>query len=499
MPVAIGLVAITIAHLPLLIDQPDSRRLEGIENVLFETTGASPALVLICWLWFLYQRLPRLRGFEGQESPVAGVLFLCLGASLCVWAHYVAAPTLLVLSLSLISLASGLLLGGVGALRTLLFPSVFLLLAMPIPTPVVNLIIYPLQLANGAAAGFVLSVFGFEPIVSADLVLVGEQLFQVIESCSGLRTIVTVVMGACVYSQLAWHDQRRTTALIVLSPFVGLLANHLRILTIILNPYSSIATVHTAQGLVMIVFAMLLIAMIDSLLARVWKTTPEPHLLAETATGRLPLVIGGSYAVICMSIAVASLSVTPWSPPEEEIVPLERIQADLPEWRVKGFQPNTEFLGTVSYDEFIAHSYTLGRLGDGPPVELFVAMNRHLDPRLGLGSAKTLIPGPGGVLIFIESGPDAVRPNVDVAIVRMATGDQLVYHWKIGLSSWWWEATRAVLALDRSPFRRAHPSAFVRISTPIDSGLAGRANATARLGTLMNALREDFIEVGVWP
>ena len=495
-PIAIGLAAIVLAHLPLLTYNPGSGSLEGIENALFETTSASPGLVMICWLWFIYMRWPHLRGFEGQESPLAGSLLLFVGAGLCVWAHYVATPTLLVFSFSLLSLASGLLLGGMAAFRTLLFPAAFLLLAVPVPTPIVNSIMYSLQLANAAAAGFVLSLFRFAPVVSGDLIYVGDQAFQVIESCSGLRTILVVVMSACVYSQLVWHDRGRTIVLIALSPFVGILTNHLRILTIILNPYSSIASVHAAQGLVMVVFAVLIIAMLDSFLARVWKTPIQPHLQAEAPTGRLPLNVSGSFAVICTSLAVASLSVAPWSLPEEKIVPLVRIKADLPNWNLKGYEPDREFLGSVRFDEFIAHRY---QRGDEPPVDLFVASNRRVDPLLGLGSTKTLVPGRGAVSLSIEFDLGAPSPNVDAAVIRMPTQHQLVYHWKIGMASVWEETARAVLALDRSPFRRLGRSAFVRLSTPIESDPRGLADAIARLRILMDALRGDFVKLGIEP
>jgi len=495
-PIAIGLAAIVLAHLPLLTYNPGSGSLEGIENALFETTSASPGLVMICWLWFIYMRWPRLRGFEGQESPLAGSLLLFLGAGLCVWAHYVVAPPLLVFSLSLLSLASGLLLGGPGAFRTLLFPCAFLLLAVPVPTPVVNFIMYPLQLANASAAGFVLSILGFAPVVSGELILVGDRLFQVIESCSGLRTTLVVVMSAGVYSQIAWHDRGRAIVLIALSPFVGLLTNHLRILTIIFNPYSNIASVHAAQGLVMVVFAVLIIAMLDLALARVWKTPFQPHLRADAPIGLLPSRISGSFAVICMSLAVVSLSVAPWSVSDEGIIPLVRIKADLPDWNLKGFDPDREFLGTVRFDEFIAHRY---QRGDEPLVDLFVASNRRLDPLLGLGSAKTQIPGRGAVPLSVEFDLGAPGPNVDAVVIRMPTQHQLVYHWKVGLASLWEETARAILALDRSPFRRPGRSAFVRLSTPIESDPRGLADAIARLRILMEALRDDFVKLGIEP
>ncbi len=495
-PVALGLAGIALAHLSLLTFDPGLGELEGIEDAFFEPTSASPGVVMLCWLWLLYIRGRRLRGFEGRESPLAGSCLLLVGSGLCLWAHYVGVQTLLIFSLSLLVLASGLLLGGSGALRTLLFPSAFLLLAIPVPTPFLNAVMYPLQLANAAAAGFVLEIVGFEPIVSGDLIFVGERVFQVIESCSGLRTVLTVVMSTCIYTELCWHDRRRTVVLIALSPLVGIVANHLRILTIIFNPYAGIASVHAAQGLAMLVVAVVLIALLDAMLARIWKTPPEPHLPSQPASGTLPLTISGSYAVICMSLAVASLGLTPWTAPTEDLVPLVRIKAELSGWQLTGFKPDAEFLGSVRYDEFIAHRYDRG---DAPMVELFVASDRRLDPILGIGSDKTLIPGRGGVPIPVDVDLGAPSEFLDAEVIRLPGELRLVYHWKVGLGSHWQELYRGVLALDRSPLRRPGRAAVVRISTPIEQDGEGLAEAVARLQTFVHELHDDFVQAGVWP
>ena len=495
-PVALGLAGIAVAHLSLLTYDPGPSHLVGVEDALFEPTSASSGVVMLCWLWLLYMRWQRLRGFEGRESPLAGSCLLLVGSGLCLWAHYVGVQTLLIFSLSLLVLASGTLLGGSGALRTLLFPSAFLLLATPVPTPFLNAVMYPLQLANAAAVGFVLEIAGFEPIVSGDLIFVVDRVFQVIESCSGLRTLLTVVMSTCIYTELCWHDRRRTLVLIALSPLVGLIANHLRILTIIFNPYASIAGVHAAQGLAMLVFAVVSIALLDVMLARVWKTPPEPHLPAQPRIGRLPLAISASYAVICISLAVASLGLTPWTTPREDLVPLIRIKAELSGWRLKGFKPDAEFLGSVRYDEFIAHRYDRG---DQPSVDLFVASDRRLDPMLGIGSEKTRIPGPGGVPIPVDLDLGAPSEFLDAEVIRLPGELLLVYHWKVGLESHWQELYRGVLGLDRSPLRRPGRAAVVRISTPIAPDREGFGEAIARLQAFVHDLQDDFVQAGLWP
>jgi exosortase len=492
----IGLMALAVAHLPLLSFAPGADRAEGIEGALFEPTTASPGLVMLCWVGLLVLRWPRLRGFEGRESPAAGVLVVMLGSGICLWAHYTAVVPLLVVSLGVVVLGTGLMLGGVGAFRTLLFPCVFLLLALPVPVPLVNAIMYPLQLANAAAVGVVLSAIGLNPFVSGDLVLVGDRVFQVIEGCSGLRTILIVTMSACLFTQLAWHDSKRTLVLIMLAPIIGAVTNHIRILTIIFNPAAAFASVHTAQGIAMIVIAVIMIGLVDFVLARVWKTPATEQFPVGTPTGLLPRGLSVSYAVVCVSLAISTLGIQPWRPLSPPLVALTTIGGSVPGWQVKGTRPDLQFAGSIRYDEFISHEYTSSK---GPGVDLFVAGDTRLDPMLGIGSTKTLIPTAGGVVLDAVRTPGVPIPGLEVAVVRAPGAAYLVYHWKVGLDSLWVETAWAVLGLDRSPFRRTDRAAFVRLSTVIERLPNGLAAADERLRALTEDLRGDFVAAGVWP
>ena len=492
----IGVGGIALAHFPLLAYQAGQGKLTGVESALFEPTGGSPGIVMLCTAWLVWIRRRRLLGFEGREAPFPGALMLMLGCALCLWGHYTSVQMLLIVSLSCLMLASGLLLGGFGAFRTLLFPSFFLLLALPVPTPLVNAVLYPLQLMNAKAAGFTLGILGFEPIVSGDLVIVGDTVFQVIESCSGLRTTLVVVMSAALYSQLTWHDRWRSSVLLALSPLVGIGTNHLRILTIIFNPYASLSSVHAAQGVAMVVFAVIVVALLDILLARVMPTAPEPHLPVFAPVGSVSRPVTRAYAVVGLSLAVGSFGLDPWRAPEMKGSSLAGIEANLPGWQRKGIKLDREFLGTVRFDDFIAHRYLHPDL---PSVDLVVGVDRRLDPMIGIGSAKTGIPGPGGVALGIEHSRLEEVSSIRAQIVRMPTQRWLVYHWNVGLAPLFEEFVRSVLALDRSPFRRARPAAFVRLATPIDLGAGGREGAHRRIEAFVTDMRDDFLRAGVWP
>lgn len=496
-----GLAALAAAHAPIAFGVAGNERLPHLENVLFEPTAAAPLAVLLCWLWMVWVRRARLQGFAGEERVEAGALLLAVAGGLAGWSHYTGVTPLLVPALALASLASALLLAGPRAFRTLVYPSVFLLLAMPLPMPIVNVILYPLQLWNAAATGATLSLIGFDVVVSGNLVFTEERVAQVIETCTGVRSLLTVVMAACVYTEVMWHDHKRRLALILVAPLIAIFTNHLRILSILFNPYATFATVHTIQGLVMIAVAVILLAAIDALLDRTWKTEAEPHLIVEVPRGRVSLGAAASYAALCGAIAVVALAGPRWQPPDDlGITPLAALDGSVAGYALAGFQPDFEYLGSVRFDHFVAHRSTpLGDRADQPEVRLLIGSDQRLDPTLGIGSSKAAIPGPGGFIVPDALTPAPPAPGVEVMVVRKPRERLLVYFWSLGQSDLVTETIRAVLGLDRSPWRRPGRSVFVRLSTVIEPGVAGLIEAESRLDEFVVALYSEFEELGVEP
>jgi len=499
--ILLGMGILALPHAPLLFYATGSERMSHLENVLFEPTVAAPLPVLLCWLWMVWVRRERLAGFAGEERREVGALLLVFAGALTGWSHYTGVRPLLVLSLGLSSLASALMLAGPRGMRTLLYPAAFLLLAMPVPTPVVNAILHPLQLWNAAAAGGTLTLLGFDAVVSGDLVFTGDLVAQVIETCAGVRSVLTVVMATCVYTELVWHDRKRRLALIAAAPLVAILANHLRILSILFNPYGTISTVHTIQGLLTIVFSVLLIAALDALLDRVWKTEPEPHLIVEATRGQVSWEAAAGYLVICAVIAVAVLAGPRWEPGDDlEAASFADFDGRVPGYALAGFQPDFEYLGSVRFDHFVAHRSTpLGGRAGQPEVRLLIAGDRRLDPSLGLGSLKAVIPERGGFVLEGGQVPSPPAPGIEVKVVQQPRARALVYFWSRGRQGLVTETARAVLGLDRSPWRREGRSVFVRLSTVIEPGVGGLVEAASRLDDFVEALRPEFEEINVVP
>lgn len=493
--------ALAAAHLPLLFHEAGNQRLPHLENLLFEPTAAALHPVLICWAWMVWIRRARLKGFAGEERLEAGAILLALSGGLAGWSLYAGIPPLLVPALSLSSLASGLMLGGPRAMKTLLYPAAFLLLAMPVPTPIVNAILHPLQLWNAMAVGGTLTLFGIDAVVAGDLVFTEDQVAQVIETCAGVRSVLTVVMATCIYTELAWHDRKRRLALVAVAPLVAMFTNHLRILSILFNPYGTISTVHTIQGLMTTFLSIVIIAVIDVLLDRFWKTEPEPHLVVEAPRGQVSGEVAISYFAICVAIVAVALAGPRWEPPEVPGEgPFAEFDGHVAGYALSGFKPDYEYLGSVRFDHFVAHRSTpLGDRRGQPEVRLLIASDHRLDPSLGLGSAKAAIPERGGFFLSGAQVPSPPAAGIEVKVVQQPDARVLVYFWSLGQAGLATETARAVFGLDRSPWRREGRAVFVRLSTVIEEDTAGLVDAEARLDAFFEALRPAFEEIGVEP
>jgi exosortase len=461
------------------------RDVEGAEEILFDPGGGSPILVYGVSAWLLWRRRHRLlASLAAPPARIAALVLLPAAAGVALWAHYVQRPGLLVLSLILLLPGAGALLGGRAGARACLLPALFLLFAAEIPPALLHQLMFPLQLATASLTHGLLGLLGISARLEADQILAGQQIFQVIESCSGLRLMQTLVMAAVVYAELLSRSRRHTWLLVLAAPLIGVAINALRVLTIVLNPYSDFAAVHLTQGLVMLVVGVFVLAGADWLLDRVLRPPdpgPEPPAPAAPSARRF-----ATLGVLLAGLGAATLVLPAWTPPQ----PVHRTLSDIPlrfgPWRSESIEVDRSFLGSVRFSERAWRRYRSG----GGDVSVFVGIDTRLDPAVSFLSAKTELPGSGWRVV--ERGP-AHLPGLDAELLRVGSrfGEQLVLHWYEGVERPAAEAWRSLLALDRGPWRREGVARVVRIATPLGRG-ASRAEAEARLREFAPFVRDTL-------
>jgi EpsI family protein len=429
-------------------------------------------------VWLLARRAGRIRAAWGAPAawePAA--LLLLAAAALCLWSHHTGSAILLVPSLSAALLGAGLLLGGRAIFRLLLFPSLVLLFAAPIPTELLHQIMHPLQVATAEVAARALELQGFSAVAYGDLILKEGVPFRVIETCSGLRTMTTLLVLVLVHRELLQRDPLRSTLLVAATPPVAFAANLLRVLAIVLFPHAAIAESHVIQGLAVVVLGVLVLRGLDRLLGFVLpqRRRQPPRFLAPPR--RLRAAPQVALAAAFAGLAAGTLLTEPWHGEPRRFAPLSELPSRLGDWSGSDRELDTLFLGSVAFSDVTYRRYQQGR----ERVDLLVAADDRESERTSVLSTKTALLGSGWEVVerrpeLLPGGREAERFRL-----RSVDGEALVYRWCVGCGSVVGEVLRSTLALDRSALRRPGRAVLVRVGTPLHPLPGAEAVAQARL------------------
>jgi exosortase len=168
------------------------------------------------------------------STPVAPRIFLggalMLMAVLMLFAGVVGAELYLArLSLVLSLAALALYFLGLKWLKLLVFPIGLLLFALPIPSIVFNQIAFPLQLIASDYATRAIRLFGIPALREGNVIELAQMKLQVVEACSGIRSLVTLATLAVVYGYFTEKRLWRRIALFVAVIPIAIIANAARV------------------------------------------------------------------------------------------------------------------------------------------------------------------------------------------------------------------------------------------------------------------------------
>jgi EpsI family protein len=273
--------------------------------------------------------------------------------------------------------------------------------------------------------------------------------------------------------------------LIGIAPFLAFATNAVRCVGLVLNPKSNIATIHTLQGIAMLLASVLVLYAIDGLLQRLGTPGSEgPRKLRRSSEprriSRSRVAVAGAGLAL---LVLLSLAVSPWrianpaSPLATDLIP-QRVGA----WRSADLQTDRLFLGMTGITGVVDRRYSRGM----ETVDVFAAAGT---PRLRLRSfysPKTAVPGSGWI-VEEQSRTVVAGRDADVLVVRRGAERRLVYHWYQGTRGFGEEVVRDVLALDQTPWARHWRGSVVRLSTPLDA-LSPRAVSQKRLEGMVDLL-----------
>ncbi|MBI1763727.1 MAG: exosortase [Acidobacteria bacterium] len=133
--------------------------------------------------------------------------------------------------LSLVISLAGLTLyfGGWAWLRALAFPIGLLLLALPVPSIIFNPLAFRLQLLASDYATRVIQLCGIPALREGNIIELAALKLQVVEACSGIRSLMMLATLAVVYAYFFESQWWRRILLVLAVPPIAVLTNAARV------------------------------------------------------------------------------------------------------------------------------------------------------------------------------------------------------------------------------------------------------------------------------
>lgn len=500
---AVGLTAWLYG--PLLFPESPTALAAESEQFFFEANEAAGAPVLVLALWLFYRRSHYLDVLATGGRRTPALVVLATTVLLFGWGIYTSAPDLQLASLLGLLAGAVLLLGGRSGLRAFWLPILFLAFALPLSPVLLGAVMYPVQLATAQYAGFILNAIGVESFVQGDQILRPENTFVVIETCSGIRTVVTLTMLTVLlidlFERRGWH----AALLILLAPVVAFLTNGLRVVTLVLNPHSDVASIHNLQGIGMLLIGLTGMYLLDLGIARAMGSDDRP------AVDPIPMPVPGDgdrrpgpialrlLAVSGIVIAMIGLGrgIEPWSFGRGvDEMPKDVLLRAFGDWPSYELAKDHQFRGSVRYLSWARRSVAV----EGAPVDVFLGVAEEQLRRHSILTPRLAWPGSGYEAIqdgprVLQAGREADGTNAVAArrtILRRGAKRALSYSWYERAGSLPAEWLRHALALDRSPFVRPRHMLALRLSTPVGRGGEQLEEAEARIRLVYERLEPEL-------
>ena len=166
-----------------------------------------------------------VRALPPQSVPTAN-------GSLGILALGVLGAELFLSRTSLVVLIAGLLVQfrGWRFFRAVIFPWAVLFLAIPLPAIIFNEIALPLQFQASRLASAILGLIGVPVLREGNVILLPSLSLDVVEACSGLRSLVSLIALAIFYGYFVERRVSRRVLLALAAIPIAVLANGLRIM-----------------------------------------------------------------------------------------------------------------------------------------------------------------------------------------------------------------------------------------------------------------------------
>ena len=220
--------------------------------------------------WTKSEVKPSNFGFVVMLGAVGLLLLGSLGAEL-----FISRFSMLVLLAGII-----LFLAGWKTLRAVSFPLSYLIWMIPIPAIIFNQITFPLQLVASRLATAGLELVQVPVLRDGNVLVMSNYSLEVVEACSGIRSLMTLIALAVAYGYLAEPRRSVRSVLALVMIPIAIVTNAIRILGAGMlahryGPSTAEGFLHGFSGWFIFMSAMVLMFLCHRILRRIVKTQGE--------------------------------------------------------------------------------------------------------------------------------------------------------------------------------------------------------------------------------
>ena len=511
----IGLLVLLWAHRGLALGGGVLADRGAAERWLFAADQAPTLPVIALCTWMVWRRRDALTSSSDGPRPILAGLLLVPALLLFAWAHHVGSADLLIPCLGLEMLGFAAAVKGRDGCRALLLPALVLLLAMPIPSPVYNEVVWRLQIWTTAGSSLLLALAGYDVQHADAMIRIGDRALVVVAACSGLRGMQLLLVAAVAIRELFASTGARMWCVVGVAPLLAMLMNVVRVASIALTDDPevrvAIASGHLPQGIAVVTVGTFLLYLCGWLLAR-GRTTESPDRRASPVRGRTPSSVAtvssvstpARWRLCAYATALALVSVWPTGAgptPSLERVEPPPIAMHQGGWQGRELEHEWLATGELPLDPIVRRRYeravgAVGAGGEGEQqvVELMIAWADAGRPHAHPFSPKLLLPGPEWSLEERRRARIwALDLEADLVRARSGSAQVVAYHWHVRDEGFWRATLRSLLGLDRIDAGAYRPRAVVRLATPLaTTGQLARDRAKRSLDRFIGDFRDEL-------
>ncbi|HEY2926009.1 exosortase B [Piscinibacter sp.] len=236
-------------------------------------------IILALVVWLLWQRRERFAAAVAQATPAGFFGWLWLVFGLCLYVLGRVQYIVMFEMGSIIPLLTGALAVTFGwrMVRIAAFPIFFLLFAVPLPGPLVDMLTQPLKQGVSWVAEQIIYAAGYPISRTGVILMVGPYQLLVADACAGLNSMFTLEALGLLYMNLVGHTSKlRNVLLAILIVPMSFGANVIRVMVLVLVTYhfgdeAGQGIVHGAAGMLLFTVGLGLMLLLDSALGLLFR------------------------------------------------------------------------------------------------------------------------------------------------------------------------------------------------------------------------------------